>query len=274
MMTIESAATLNNGVAMPWLGLGVFKAEPGAEVEQAVSWALEAGYRHIDTATVYRNEESVGRAVAESGLSRDEVFVTTKLWNDEQDDPSTAIDRSLRRLGFEYVDLYLVHWPITSRIEQTWGAMEGILESGRTRAVGVSNFLIPHLDRLLAGAGVVPAVNQVEFHPRLQQPELHRHCESHGIIVEAWSPIMRGAVNGIPELVAIGEHHGKSAVQVTLRWMLQYGVITIPKSVGRERIRANADLYDFELSAAEILAIEALDRGERLGPDPMTFAVG
>ncbi len=274
MMNIDSAVTLNNGVAMPWLGLGVFKAKKGEEVEQAISWALEAGYRHIDTAAVYDNEESVGRAIARSGVARDEIFVTTKVWNDEQHDPSSALDLSLERLGLGYVDLFLVHWPIPSLIQQTWSAMEKILESGRTRAIGVSNFLLPHLDRLLADVGVVPAVNQVEFHPRLQQPELHRYCETHGIVVEAWSPIMRGAVGEIPELVAIGEKYGKSAVQVTLRWMLQYGVVTIPKSVHRDRIATNADLFDFELTAQELLAIESLDRGERLGPDPMVFPGG
>lgn len=274
MDSVSTTVELNDGVEVPWLGLGVYKAEDGRETEQAVAWALEAGYRHIDTASFYENEESVGRAIAQSGVAREDIFVTTKVWNDEQEDIGLALRRSLDRLGFDYVDAYLVHWPIPSRIEASWATMEQLREQGLTRSIGVSNFLIPHLDRLLASAHVVPAMNQFEFHPRLQQPELHRYCESHGIRPVAWSPIMRGAVNDIPELVEIADRHGKTPVQVTLRWMIQYGVVTIPKSVHQDRIISNADLYDFELSAAELLTIETLDRGERLGPDPMEFPGG
>lgn len=274
MLSLESTVQISDAVEMPRFGLGVYKSEAGAEVERAIEWALEDGYRHIDTASFYANEESVGRAVAQSSLDRDDLFVTTKMWNDEQVDVPGALDRSLHKLGFDYVDLYLVHWPIPSLIERTWASMEQLLASGKTRAIGVSNFLIPHLSQLLASSELTPAVNQVEFHPRLQQPELHRFCESKGIVMEAWSPLMRGSVGEIEELGRIGERHGKSAVQVTLRWMLQYGVVTIPKSVNRDRIRSNADIYDFELTASELLAIEALDQNRRIGPNPMEFPGG
>ncbi|GMV95185.1 MAG: oxidoreductase [Candidatus Hydrogenedentota bacterium] len=266
----HSAVKLSNGIEMPLLGLGVWRSGPGAETEQAVRWALDAGYRHIDTAAIYENEESVGKGVAISGVPRDEVFVTTKVWNTDQGYDSTlrAMETSLNKLGLEYVDLYLVHWPVKGKFKDTWRAMEAIYESGKARAIGVSNFLVHHLEDLLGSAKVAPMVNQVEFHPRLQQPELLAFGQKHGIAHEAWAPIMKGRVTDIPELQAIAKRHGKSPVQVTIRWELQKGVVTIPKSVHQERIVNNADVFDFALSAEEMATIDGLDTGERVGPHP------
>lgn len=258
------------GVAMPRLGLGTYKSAAGAEVEAAVTAALRLGYRGIDTASLYGNEEGVGRALAASGIARDEVFIATKVWNTEQgyDTTLAACERSLTRLGLDHVDLYLVHWPRPELIRDTWRAMERLLAEGRTRAIGVCNFLVPHLEDLLAFADVSPAVDQVEHHPRLQQPELREFCHANGITLQAWAPLMRGGIMRIPELAAIAEAHGKSPAQVTLRWMLQHGVTAVPKSVHAARIAENADLYGFELSAEEMAAIDALDRAERVGRHP------
>jgi len=266
----HTTVNLSNGVVMPQLGLGVWRSEPGAETEQAVRWALDAGYRHSDTAAIYQNEESVGKGVTESAVPRDEVFVTTKVWNTDQGYDTTlrAIDVSLKKLGLDYVDLYLVHWPVKGKFKDTWRAMETIYESGRAKAIGVSNFLVHHLEDLLESAKVAPMVNQVEFHPRLQQAELLAYDQKHGIAHEAWAPIMKGRVNDIPELQAIAKKHGKSPVQVTIRWELQKGVVTIPKSVHQKRIVDNADVFDFELSAEEMAIIDGLDAGERVGPHP------
>ncbi len=272
-MNLEDQVVLQNGVVMPRLGLGVLRSAPGQEVENAVRWALEAGYRSIDTATFYQNEASVGKAIRESGLPRDKVFITTKVWNTDQGYDSTlaAFDASLKQLGMEYVDLYLVHWPVKGKYKETWRALETIYRSGRARAIGVSNFLVHHLEDLLASAEIKPMVNQVEFNPYLQQPELAAFCKHNQIQQEAWRPIMKGKVFEVPELVALGKKYGKSAVQVTLRWILQLGMVVIPKSVHRDRIAANADLFDFELSAEDMSLIASLDRGERMGPDPDTF---
>ncbi len=269
----SSVTTLSNGVHMPLLGLGVWRMDEGPEVEQSVSWALEAGYRSIDTAKVYGNETGVGKAIAGSGLPREDLFVTTKVWNSDQgyDRTMRAFEDSLVRLGLEYVDLYLVHWPVKTRYIDTWRALETLYEEGRVRAIGVSNFMIHHLEDLLANAKVDPVVNQYEYHPRLQQPELHTYCLKHNIQPEAWSPIMKGRVVEIPELEEIGGRHQKSAVQVTLRWLLQKNVVAIPKSSKRQRIIDNGDLFDFELSEEEMTAIDALDRDQRVGPDPDNF---
>jgi len=271
--SILDTVELNNGVHMPWFGLGVFKAEDGAEVEQAVRWALDLGYRSIDTAAIYRNEAGVGRAIRESGFPREDLFITTKVWNSDQGYDATlkAFDDSLAKLGLEYIDLYLIHWPVQGTFIDTWRAFEALYRDGRAKAIGVSNFMIPHLEELLAEADVVPAVNQYEFHPRLAQPDLLEFCLEKGIRPEAWSPIMRGQVNDIPELKRIAEKYGKTPVQLVLRWDLQKGVVTIPKSVNRDRIEANADIFDFEISAEDMAAIDALDRGERIGPDPFNF---
>lgn len=273
MLKFEDCAELNNGVKIPWLGFGVFEVPEGEEVIQSVLWALEAGYRSIDTAKIYRNEEGVGKAIKQSGIPREEIFVTTKVWNRDQGYQSTldAFDASLKRLQLDYLDLYLIHWPVKGKYVETWRAMETIYKSGKCRSVGVSNFMIPNLEDLKASSELVPAVNQVEYHPYLQSPELYAYSKQHGTVLEAWAPIMKGQVMQVPELIAIGEKYGKSPVQVTLRWVLQKGVIAIPKSVHRERIFSNKDIYDFELSAEDMQMIAGLDRGYRTGPDPFNF---
>jgi len=262
------------GVAMPRLGLGTFRSRPGAEVEHEVAWALEFGYRGIDTASMYGNEEGVGRAIAASGIPRNRLFVASKLWNDEQgyDETLAACERSLTRLGMPYLDLYLIHWPMPETMEDTWRALQKLRSERMVRAIGVCNHLVPHLERVLEIADIPPAVDQVEHHPRLQQPELREYCATHGITMQAWAPIMRGGVAQIPEIVRIADVHGKTPAQVTVRWILQHGVTTIPKSVHRERIAENAGVYDFELTDAEMAAIDSLDRAERLGRDPDSFA--
>ena len=261
------------GVLMNRLGLGTYKANEGPDVEGEVAFGLSIGYRLVDTAALYGTEESVGEALRASGIRRDELFVATKLWNTEQGFDSTlaAFDKSLAALNMDYVDLYLVHWAMPATTVDTWRAMEEILASGRTRAIGVCNFLPHHLDELLGSASVPPAVNQFEFHMRLQQPELVEYCRAHGITMQAWAPIMRGRVNLIPELVEIAQRHRRTPAQVSIRWILQQDITTIPKSVHSDRIAENADVYDFELSDAEMAAISGLDPGQRIGPDPDRF---
>ena len=258
---------------MPRLGLGVFKLQEGAEVADAVVWALEAGYRSIDTAKIYANEAGVGKALRQSGVPREEIFVTTKVWNSDQGYDSTlrAFETSLSKLGMDYVDLYLVHWPVKGKYTESWKALEEIYRSGRAKAIGVSNFLVHHLEDVLEIATITPMVNQIEFHPRLQQPALQDFCRSHNIQLEAWSPIMKGRVLDIPELVSMGEKYEKNAVQVTLRWLLQKDIVAIPKSAKKDRIISNADIFDFELTDAEMNQIDGLDLDERIGPDPDNF---
>ncbi|MCX4970252.1 aldo/keto reductase [Streptomyces sp. NBC_00654] len=266
--------TLNNGVTMPQLGFGVFQV-PDEETTAAVGTALEAGYRSIDTAAIYGNERGVGRALAESGLARDELFITTKLWNADQgyDAALTAFDASLDKLGLDHVDLYLIHWPTPARdlYTDTWRAFEKLLADGRTRAIGVSNFQPAHLERLLADASVVPAVNQVELHPGLQQRELRAFHARHGIATEAWSPLAQGAVLQDEAVTSIAARHDRSPAQVVLRWHLQLGNVVIPKSVTEARIRENLDVFGFELSPREMDALAGLDRDMRTGPDPDTL---
>jgi diketogulonate reductase-like aldo/keto reductase len=270
---ISDCTTLSNGVQMPWFGLGVFQSEDGKEVEQAIHWALELGYRSIDTASIYGNEAGVGNAINSSAIPREEIFLTTKVWNNDQGFNSTlaAFEASLKRLGQDYVDLYLVHWPVLDKYGDTWRALEQLYREKRVRAIGVSNFLVHHLKDLLSSCELVPMVNQVEFHPRLLQPTLLDYCRSEGIQLEAWSPILRGKVMEISELVHIGEKYGKSAAQIALRWDLQHEVVTIPKSANKQRIASNADIFDFELSSEEMYLIDKLDRHERVGPDPDNF---
>lgn len=266
---IKATVSLANGVEMPRLGLGTYKSADGREVTSAVEYALELGYRSFDTASLYGNEAGIGAAVAASGIPRDEIFLTSKMWNDEQGYDATlaAFERSLGRLGTDYLDLYLVHWP-RAETPETWRAMERLLDEGAVRAIGVCNHLEHHLEALLRTATVPPMVDQYEFHPWLQQPSLREYCGRHGIVVEAWAPLMKGRVAEVPELVTIGERHGKSPAQVAIRWLLQQGVVTIPKSVHRERIAENAGVFDFELSEDEVQAIDRVDRGERFGPHP------
>jgi diketogulonate reductase-like aldo/keto reductase len=268
--TIDTTTPLHDDVGIPLLGFGTFKIDDGKAVEQAVSTALQLGYRHIDTAMIYGNEAGVGRAIAESDIERSEIFVTTKVWNSDQGFASTlgAIDASLDRLGMDYVDLYLVHWPKPDRTADTWRAMEEIQASGKARAIGVSNYLIHHLDQLAETASVMPAINQIEFSPHLQSPELVGYCSDRGITIEAWSPLKRGQIIDDPELSVIAAGYGATVSQVVLRWMLQRGIVAIPKSVTPSRIASNADLFDFELSEVEMAEINGMDRSERLGPHP------
>ncbi|HWA52860.1 MAG TPA: aldo/keto reductase [Solirubrobacterales bacterium] len=272
-MTIPGL-TLHDGVEIPQLGFGVFQIPP-EDTQEVVEQALDVGYRHIDTAGAYRNEKGVGAAIAASDLAREDLFVTTKLWNSEQGFDSTlaAFEKSLGRLGFEYVDLYLIHWPVPSadRFVDTWRAFERIHGEGRARTIGVSNFRVEDLERLEAETEVRPTVNQIELHPRLQQAELRAWHADHEVITEAWSPLAQGELLDDETIVAIAERHGKTPAQAVLRWHLQLGNVVFPKSVTPQRIRENIELFDFELSDAEMAEFERLDRGERIGPDPGTF---
>lgn len=273
-MNLQSRVKLNNGVEIPWVGLGVFQSEPGKTTQQAVEWALELGYRHIDTAALYGNEESVGLGLKASGIPRDEVFVTTKVWNTDQgyDKALAAFDASMKKLQLDIVDLYLIHWPMNGTRVETWKALEKLYQDGRVRAIGVSNFLVHHLEELAENSGIVPAVNQVEFHPFLLQKELLDYDHEHGIRHEAWSPLTRAKLWDDPVIDEIASKHGRSRAQVLLRWDLQHGVVTIPKSVHRERIEENAKLFDFELDDGDMEKLDGLDRGERIGPDPDELA--
>ena len=269
----QPVVTLNNGVQIPQLGFGVWQV-PDAETAAAVGTALEAGYRSIDTAAIYGNEKGTGAAIAASGLSRDELFVTTKLWNSDQGHDRTlaGFDASLEKLGLDHVDLYLIHWPTPERDTylDTWRALGKILADGRARAIGVSNFKPAHLRRLIDETGVVPAVNQVELHPLLQQQELRAFHAEHGIATEAWSPLAQGSLLQHPVLTGIAQRLGRTPAQVILRWHLQQGTVVIPKSVTPERIRQNADVFGFTLDEADMTAVTALDQGDagRIGPDP------
>jgi 2,5-diketo-D-gluconate reductase A len=267
--------TLNNGVTIPQLGFGVFQIPP-EQTKEATALALQVGYRHIDTAEMYRNEAGVGEAVRESGIDRAEIFVTSKLNNSAHayDDALAAFAQTVKTLDIGYVDLFLVHWPLAtvSDYVETWKAMEEIYRSGRVRAVGVSNFQTHHLNRLAGECTVVPAANQIEVHPYLTNEAVRAYDTEHGIATEAWSPIAQGLVLDDPTIVAIAERVGRTAAQVTLRWHLQRGDIVFPKSVTEARVRENFELFDFELSDDDIAAISALNKDERTGPDPDTFA--
>jgi 2,5-diketo-D-gluconate reductase A len=268
---MENALQLNDGHSIPRLGLGVYKIAD-ARAADTVRVALEAGYRHIDTAALYANERGVGEGLARAALPRDEVFVTTKVWNDRHgyDETLRAFDESLAKLGLDYVDLYLIHWPAPTqdRYVDTYRALETLRADGRAVSIGVSNFHPHHLERLSAETDVVPAVNQVELHPWLQQRQTRAYNAAHGILTEAWSPLARGRAIGDPALDAIGARYGKSAAQVVLRWHLELGNVVIPKSVTPERIRENIAVFDFTLDASDHEAIAALDAGERTGKDP------
>ncbi|WP_330336899.1 aldo/keto reductase [Streptomyces sp. NBC_00557] len=269
---------LNNGIEMPQLGYGVWQV-PDDEAERTVALALEAGYRSIDTAAVYGNEEGTGRAIAASGLPREEIFVTTKLWNADHgyDAALRAFDASLARLGLDYIDLYLIHWPLPARdaYVDTYKALEKLLSDGRVRAIGVSNFLNEHLERLIAETSVIPAVDQIELHPHLQQHAAREFHAEQGIATEAWSPLGQGkGLLEVPAIVAIAQKHGRTPAQVVLRWHIQLGNIVIPKSVTPSRIKENIEVFDFSLDDEDLAAISALNEDRRLGPDPATFDMG
>ncbi|MCK9286656.1 MAG: aldo/keto reductase [Sphaerochaetaceae bacterium] len=269
---LQDTVKLNNGVTMPAFGLGVFKVREGDEVEQSVKSALKAGYRLIDTAAAYGNEEGVGKAIRESGIPREEIFVTTKLWNRDQGYETTlkAFDASLKRLGLEYLDLYLIHWPVKGKYVDSWLAMEKLYKEKKVRAIGVSNFQMHHLKDVMEAGTIVPAVNQVELHPHLNQEELRQFCLAHDVKVEAWSPIMKGNLD-IPEILTIAKNHDKSPAQVVLRWHLQHDIIVIPKSIHEHRIIENSQIFDFSLSDKEMATIDSLNKNFRFGPDPDNF---
>ena len=274
-MTQVPTIRLNNGVEIPQFGFGVFQVPP-AETAETVRAAFDAGYRHIDTAQMYRNEEGVGQAVAASGLPRDELFITTKLNNDGHgfDSALKKLDESLQKLRTDHVDLYLIHWPRPQedRYVETWKAFEKIASDGKARSIGVSNFTIAHLERLAKETGTVPAVNQIELHPRLVQTELRNYHVEHGIATEAWSPIAQGGeLLSDGTLKELAEKYGKTPAQVVLRWHIQLGNIIFPKSTKPERMRENLDVFDFDLSNDDLDAVSALDRHERTGPDPDDF---
>lgn len=268
-LTIGSTAELLNGVAMPRLGLGVWRAKEGRETEDAVAAALEAGYRLIDTASLYGNEGAVGRAVRASGIGREQVFVTTKVWNTDQgyDNTLRAFDASLKRLGFDYADLYLVHWPGKDRYIETYRALEKLYEQGLVKAIGVSNFQAHHLDNLMAHCLVKPMVNQVELHPLLSQKKLLAYCRKEGIQLQSWRPLLNGNLD-LPLLRELAAKYGKTPAQIAIRWQLQLGIATIPKSVRAERIRENADVFDFELEPEDIVRMDGLNENRRFGDDP------
>jgi 2,5-diketo-D-gluconate reductase A len=270
-----TSLTFNNGVEIPQVGFGVFLV-PSEETKAAVSSALETGYRHIDTAKIYGNEEAVGEAIAESSVAREDIFVTTKCWNDDQgyDAARKAFDASMQRLGLDYLDLYLIHWPVPSqdRYVETWKAFESLYSEGRVRAIGVSNFQPAHLRRLFDETDIVPAINQIELHPWLQQRELRAFHAEHGIITEAWSPLAAGGdFLDDPTIATIAKKHEVSPAQVILRWHLDLGNVIIPKSVNPSRMASNMDLFGFQLDEDDHADIAGLDKGHRVGPDPDTL---
>jgi diketogulonate reductase-like aldo/keto reductase len=275
--SLTATYRLNDGHRIPCLGLGVFQMDPGTQTQQAVRWALEAGYRMIDTAALYDNETDVGAGVRESGVAREEVFVTTKLWHSEHgfDSSQRAFRASLQRLGFDYVDLYLIHWPrAPSPADRlaSWRGLVKLQEEGLCRSIGVSNYTVRHLEEILADSKTVPTVNQVELHPFVYDPELHAFCTRHGIRLEAWAPITRGKQFDHPTVARLAQDHRKSPAQVLLRWGLQHGFVEIPKSAHQDRIRENAQVFDFTLSAADMGALDALRGGPRVGAwDPVNI---
>lgn len=269
-MNLASTLTLNDGKAIPLLGLGVFRSGAGRATQDAVRWALEAGYRHVDTAHIYGNEADVGAALRASGVARGQVFVTTKLWNDDQGHRETlrAFDTSLEALGVGYVDLYLMHWPVPGRRLDSWRAMEELVKRGRCRSIGVSNFAVRHLEELLSVAKIVPAVNQIELHPFLQQKGAVAVCRANGIAVQAYSPLTKGRRLDHPALTAIARELGRSPAQILIRWSLQHGFVVLPKSAKRPRVLENAAVFDFELDQAQMARLDALEENLHTAWDP------
>jgi len=270
--SIYDNTELANKVKIPWLGYGTYKAH-GDELIEGVKYALSIGYRLIDTAEMYENEEEIGKAIRQSKIPRDEIFITSKVWNTNQGFESTlnSFENSLKRLGTDYLDLYLIHWPVSGKYVETWKALEKLYKEGRVRAIGVSNFLIHHLQDIINNCEITPMVNQVEFHPYLLQRDLLDFCQRNKIQLEAWSPLMRGRVQNIPQIVDIAKKYKKTPAQIVLRWDLQHGVVTIPKSVHKERIEENADIFDFELTEEEMKIIDNLDQSKRFGANPDDF---
>ncbi|CAK6471019.1 aldo/keto reductase [Peribacillus castrilensis] len=267
---IGETITLHNGVKMPQLGFGVFKVKNGNETVESVKKAIEVGYRAIDTAAIYENEEGVGQAIRECGVPREELFITSKVWNTEQGYETTlkAFEDSLNRLGLEYLDLYLIHWPGKDKYLETWRALEKLYKDGKVKSIGVSNFHVHHLENLLANSEVKPVVNQIELHPLLTQVEIRDYCAKHEIKVESWSPLGRGNLLEEPTIKHIAKKHGKSSAQVLIRWHLQHDLVVIPKSITPSRIKENAQVFDFSLSLNEMNQIDALNRNERFGSNP------
>lgn len=272
-MNLQSTVKLNNGVEMPKFGLGVFKVQEGQEVIDSVKAAIKAGYISIDTAAVYKNEEGVGQGIKESGVDREKLFITTKVWNADQGYDSTlaAFETSIQKLGLDYIDLYLIHWPVSGKYKETWKALEKLYKDGKVKAIGVSNFHKHHLEDLLSEAEIVPTVNQIELHPLLSQEELRNFCKEKGIVVEAWSPLAQGKLLDNPVLTEIAAKYNKSTAQIILRWDLQIDIVTIPKSIKEHRIIENADIFDFELTAEDLEKINGLNKNERVGADPDNF---
>lgn len=266
---IETKIKLNNRLEMPIFGLGTYQAH-GKESQQAVLYALEAGYRHIDTASIYGNEKEVGEAIRKSGIQREEIFVTSKLWNSDHgyDKALAACKKSLKRLRLSYLDLYLIHWPVRDPRNETWRAMEALLEEGKCRSIGVSNYMIWHLEDLLESSSTIPAVNQVEFSPYLYLEDLLSFCRSHKIQLESYSPLTKGQKLGDPRLIAIASRYEKTPAQILIRWALQHEVAVIPKSANRERILENADVFDFELSEEDMDALDSFHQNYRTSWDP------
>lgn len=274
MNSMTDTVTLHNGIKMPWFGAGVFKVEESVTAQVVID-ALQTGYRLIDTASAYQNEKGVGDGLRQSGIERKDIFLTTKLWNHSSDenDIFDSFDESLRLLQTDYVDLYLIHWPkpMFDQYVATWKAIEKIYQSGRTRAIGVSNFNIPHLERLSRECTIVPMVNQIEYHPYLVQDDLRSYLQSKQIMLEAWSPLAKGKILTDPVILSLSERYGKTPVQIVLRWDLQKGIVTIPKTLKRERMAENANIFDFALTAEDVAQIDALDAHLRTGPDPDVF---
>ena len=269
-LNIQSTVKLNNDVRMPILGLGVYQSPPGRVTRNAVNFALRVGYRHVDTARIYGNEADVGEAVREGGVPRGDLFVTTKLWNSDQGYDSTlrACEASLKRLGLDYLDLYLVHFPVPDLRKETWSAMETLLKKGRCRAIGVSNFTIRHLEELIEESHVIPSVNQVEFHPFLYQKELLKYCQKRGIQVEAYSPLARGERLKHPRIISLATKYSKTPAQLMIRWGIQHGLVVIPKSTREERIRENSQVFDFDISDDDMRSLDSLNEDLRLNWDP------
>jgi diketogulonate reductase-like aldo/keto reductase len=269
---IDTKVKLNNGVEMPIFGLGTYQSRSGKETQEAVLWALEAGYRHIDTAAMYGNEEDVGEAIRKSGIPREEIFVTTKLWNTDHgyQKALAAFEESQNKLGLSYVDLYLIHWPVEDLRKDTWTALEKLLEEGKCRAIGVSNYMIHHLEELLDNSSTVPAVNQVEFSPYLYQKELVEFCRKHGIQFEAYSPLTKAHKLNDPQLADMALRYSKTPAQILIRWVLQKDVVVIPKSSRRERIIENADVFDFTISAEDMDILDSFNQGLHTSWDPTT----